>query len=228
MNKKEKIAAIPTMYNGIQFRSRLEAKWACFFDLLNFSWEYEPIDLNGWIPDFILKISDPLFVEVKPVKTLDELEQYYEKTILSGYKGEVLFVGSIINAFYDTNNYEIGRLLLCDNESYNSIKDFEIINERKNYGAEDCLIKIGDKYFNKNDDNAVLFGCYYNGYDKSFDKSKNHEKTKYGIVAECGSFHCRVCGEHYKAGPSWDVLYKDEINDLWKKATNIIQWRRPK
>lgn len=33
---------IPTMYKGIQFRSRLEARWAVFFDTLGIKWEYEP------------------------------------------------------------------------------------------------------------------------------------------------------------------------------------------
>jgi hypothetical protein len=32
---------IPTMYKGIQFRSRLEARWAVFFDTLGIEWEYE-------------------------------------------------------------------------------------------------------------------------------------------------------------------------------------------
>ena len=47
-----RFANIPTKYNGINFRSRLEARWAAFFDQLKWEWEYEPIDLNGWIPDF--------------------------------------------------------------------------------------------------------------------------------------------------------------------------------
>ena len=33
---------IPTMYKGIKFRSRLEARWAVFFDTLGIEWEYEP------------------------------------------------------------------------------------------------------------------------------------------------------------------------------------------
>ena len=37
---------IPTLYNGIQFRSRLEAKWAAFFDLLGWEYEYEPSRLG--------------------------------------------------------------------------------------------------------------------------------------------------------------------------------------
>jgi hypothetical protein len=42
----------PTKYVGVQFRSRLEARWAAFFDLANWQWSYEPIDLEGWTPDF--------------------------------------------------------------------------------------------------------------------------------------------------------------------------------
>lgn len=60
--------AIPTKYKGIQFRSRLEARWACFFDLIQWDWEYEPVDLDGWIPDFVIgpDCVDRIFVEVKP------------------------------------------------------------------------------------------------------------------------------------------------------------------
>ena len=49
MNSK---TGIPTMYDGYRFRSRLEARWAAFFDLAGWEWKYEPIDLDGWIPDF--------------------------------------------------------------------------------------------------------------------------------------------------------------------------------
>lgn len=34
--------AIPTKYAGHLFRSRLEARWAVFFDALKISWQYEP------------------------------------------------------------------------------------------------------------------------------------------------------------------------------------------
>jgi hypothetical protein len=36
------IKAIETRYAGCRFRSRLEARWAVFFDSLGISWEYEP------------------------------------------------------------------------------------------------------------------------------------------------------------------------------------------
>lgn len=62
---KNKFAAIPTTYKGINFRSRIEAKWAALFDLLKWDWEYEPYDLNGWIPDFKIKGNKDILVEVK-------------------------------------------------------------------------------------------------------------------------------------------------------------------
>ncbi len=37
-----RIQAIETRYKGYRFRSRLEARWAVFFDHLKIEWEYEP------------------------------------------------------------------------------------------------------------------------------------------------------------------------------------------
>src|SRR5215469_13327751 len=65
------IHAIPTRYNGINFRSRLEAKYACIFEQLGWNWEYEPVDYRGWIPDFVIKGYKPLYVEVKPIFEFD-------------------------------------------------------------------------------------------------------------------------------------------------------------
>lgn len=65
----ESIPAIPTEYGGVNFRSRLEARWAAFFDLVQWEWHYEPVDFRGLIPDFVLLFDDarPIYVEVKPV-----------------------------------------------------------------------------------------------------------------------------------------------------------------
>jgi hypothetical protein len=67
-------AAIPTEYNGVQMRSRLEARWAAFFDLCGWKWSYEPFDLEGWIPDFMIETPFcEVLVEIKPVN----IEQVY-------------------------------------------------------------------------------------------------------------------------------------------------------
>lgn len=62
-----KIKAIPTTYAGTNFRSRLEARWAAYFDELNIPWEYEPFDLEGWAPDFAITVlGEQVLVEIKP------------------------------------------------------------------------------------------------------------------------------------------------------------------
>lgn len=70
------MAAIPTVYNGRQYRSRLEARWAAYFDLdmPHIQAEYEPFDLYGWIPDFLLvdREKGKYLVEVKPYTGLSE------------------------------------------------------------------------------------------------------------------------------------------------------------
>lgn len=59
------IDAKPTIYAGVRFRSRLEAKWAQFFDTIELKWEYEPCRLDGWVPDFL--VAGWWLAEVKPV-----------------------------------------------------------------------------------------------------------------------------------------------------------------
>jgi hypothetical protein len=63
------LKAIETVYNGYRFRSRLEARWAVFFDALGVTYEYEKegYDLDGtwYLPDFWLPTLQ-VFVEVKP------------------------------------------------------------------------------------------------------------------------------------------------------------------
>lgn len=61
----------PTTYKGINFRSRLEARWAAMFDILDWAWEYEPECGGAYIPDFLLHGSPghQVYVEVKPLAT---------------------------------------------------------------------------------------------------------------------------------------------------------------
>lgn len=74
------IKAIETVYNGYRFRSRLEARWAVFFDALGIKYEYEPegFDLGKlgyYLPDFWLSELE-WWVEVKGTfPTEDEIEK---------------------------------------------------------------------------------------------------------------------------------------------------------
>jgi hypothetical protein len=62
------IQAIPTLHNGITYRSRTEARWAHFFTISGIPFEYEAegFDLDGdwYVPDFYI---NGLFFEVKPI-----------------------------------------------------------------------------------------------------------------------------------------------------------------
>lgn len=64
------LKAIQTEYQNCKFRSRLEARWAVFFDTLGIEWEYEKegFDLGEagkYLPDFWLPKLD-CWVEIKP------------------------------------------------------------------------------------------------------------------------------------------------------------------
>ena len=113
------IKPIETVYNGYRFRSRLEARWAVFFDALGIKYEYESkgyeVDYGEhgtikYLPDFYFPYWD-VYGEVKPSKSkLYESEEKisccidYGSTPLS--KG-VLILGQIP---YYKNWYEEG----CD------------------------------------------------------------------------------------------------------------------
>lgn len=79
---KQEIRAIETRYKGYRFRSRLEARWAVFFDALGLQWEYEPegfkTDAGPYLPDFFIHGNGhrgPYF-EVKATRpTQDEIEK---------------------------------------------------------------------------------------------------------------------------------------------------------
>lgn len=62
------IKPLETIYNGKRFRSRLEARWAVFFDLIKVEYEYEPegFEFQGYryLPDFYVP-SEDVYIEIK-------------------------------------------------------------------------------------------------------------------------------------------------------------------
>ena len=88
------ITAIQTEYKGYRFRSRLEARWAIFFDACGVKWEYEPEGFtlpNGqfYLPDFLLhgcagRSPKDMYVEVKGKMTGADAEKILQ---FSGFKG---------------------------------------------------------------------------------------------------------------------------------------------
>lgn len=73
---QQTIKAIETVYNGYRFRSRLEARWAVFFDALGVKYEYEKegYDLGGgirYLPDFWLETVH-MWAEIKSCEFTQE------------------------------------------------------------------------------------------------------------------------------------------------------------
>jgi hypothetical protein len=95
----EQIKAIQTEYNGYKFRSRLEARWAVFFDAAGIKYEYEPegFENNGgkWLPDFYLPESKT-YVEVKPDRdnAVEELKKPFA-FVIAGIVQRLLILPNI-------------------------------------------------------------------------------------------------------------------------------------
>ena len=98
--------AIETRYKGYRFRSRLEARWAVFFDALKIKWDYEPEgfelkDGGRYLPDFFLS-DHKLWVEIKPG----------QPTIEEAYKAKQLVLGTKMALFLSAGMPDVhGRLI---------------------------------------------------------------------------------------------------------------------
>lgn len=146
------IAAIPTKYNGRQYRSRLEARWAAFFDLLGWRCEYEPMDLGSWSPDFLLQGCDnPILCEVKPIAEIDEdvCRKMAVAASEARFKGELLLLG--LSPFVLTEGW-LGWLDDCC--------DWDGPDGQR----PPCFGTFGPCIFVKPPNVVADFGHYYNSY----------------------------------------------------------------
>lgn len=76
-------------------RSRLEARFAAFLDSYSMIWDYEPLDLKNYIPDYVVEFSfGPVLVELKPAVRAQEFKPACRKITRSGWTGPAIVVGS--------------------------------------------------------------------------------------------------------------------------------------
>lgn len=74
----------PTYYNGRLYRSRLEARYCAYYEAKGYEVEYEPLDLSGWSPDFLIQHRGfKSYVEVKPIKDISELDDDYIQRVIT-------------------------------------------------------------------------------------------------------------------------------------------------
>lgn len=130
------IKAIQTEYNGYKFRSRLEARWAVFFDTIGIKYQYEPEgfemeDGTRYLPDFYLPDSDR-WIEIKG-KPLSEKELKKCESFCEGEynwkKKFVIFVGNPEISIVSTK----GESVLVKNINSDSISVFEVGEKDEKY-----------------------------------------------------------------------------------------------
>jgi hypothetical protein len=99
--EKYQIKALPTNYDDIVFRSRIEARWAVFFNALNLEYEYEKegYDLGGsvlYLPDFWVPALDS-WIEIKGQEPDDyEAEKACRLSVSTGKRVYVFFGGHVV------------------------------------------------------------------------------------------------------------------------------------
>lgn len=91
------LKAIQTRYKGHYFRSRLEARWAVFFDAIGIKWEYEKEGFElgragRYLPDFWLP-SWKAWVEIKPERPSDE-ERAKARALADHHRPVIMLIGS--------------------------------------------------------------------------------------------------------------------------------------
>jgi hypothetical protein len=192
------ITAIETAYNGINFRSRLEARWAAMFDLLKWDWTYEPIDFNGWIPDFAIHGEQIVYVEVKPV--VEFPIEVAQKIDASGCVDQVLIVGIYGPTLSDYHNVEIGWL-------------------RETWG--DPGVTTLEPEFSW--DTAPM--GRWKGTE-SMGRRKNDNRI--GFCHGSGSYTDRITGHYDGGGFGNGGLKGNEVVLLWREACNRTRWNAKK
>lgn len=109
------VKPIETEYNGYRFRSRLEARWAVFFDAIGAKWEYEPEgfqlkDGTRYLPDFLLhgvrgrganEVGD-IYIEIKGVLTQEDLHK------IEMFPMPIIIFGQIPDATWKEGFYSDG------------------------------------------------------------------------------------------------------------------------
>lgn len=193
-------AAIPTMYNGVQFRSRLEARWAAFFDLCGWQWEYEPFDLNGWIPDFMLRGDRDILVEVKPIDwsrtSVSDCTRTFPDLIKIIHKSDndVLICGQ---GFVDAKRGHIAAILVPEYA-----------------GSESEQVWTGLHY-----EGAYPAKIHHNCESLPISAEGRDDRNRF-------SFH-PIYGYGAEWRRQQDVEFVHHLTRIWNVARNATQWKSP-
>lgn len=217
------------MYQGQLFRSRLEARWASFFDSLGWVWEYEPLELNWYIPDFILRFHKPVLVEVKPELDLEALRKHTAKIARSGWDGEALIVGACLFSTKEgpqpRDDNDDGYLLhrghrrdctaaclgLTTNLSPASLNE-ETLDFESHLG----------EFPTKLPSIPIPIDAPDRWNEATFQMCPHCDKFSFFDAIQ--SYHCRLNG-CYEGNHSANPIVTYFATHMWRNASNTVQWK---
>lgn len=201
--------SIRTEYNGIIFRSRLEATWAAFFDLIGWQWEYEPFDLDGYIPDF----------GIKTINNYSEHHQFHNGLILVEVK-PVFSLKEFSSKIFDYQNTHSLLLLGAGLQTTDDLQDCSIFTKNKFLGWTNDIACVAS-----NEEGADI-GIAVPGRWIGSESTAKNPKNIIGFCHEIQSFHDRITGCYDGGSFGCGNFDFSEMENAWAKAKNTTQWNR--
>lgn len=160
------ISAIETRYNGYRFRSRLEARWAMFFDLANVPWVYEQeclkVEGEAYLPDF--RLWGEVYHEVKSRHEWERIQP--RRVYLAGkikaeheWRGNAAVTGEDrAGSAYGPDWREAERIVWMQGTAFRHVGPFSISDDHRGghrpgaiHMVNECLLGISK--------NEVLKSC---------------------------------------------------------------------
>lgn len=244
MTTTTKVSVIPTKYNGISFRSRLEARSAVLFDNLGLCWEYEPegfnLPENGWyLPDFLIRkneyIEKDLWVECKGKNpTIVEENKLTELACLTDLEA-TFFVGThklrkLHEVLTSKNRFEEERNHHCKFSSFFGWFDTD------EYGDMDVDGSFNSEYRCTHEHKVILPLPYYFPFNSKLWYQIRDEFEEDGHIHQYGRPRGRILtfeeeeaitvigGEEYlKYVRSWMALQeKRDHKEGWEEVSGSI------
>ena len=153
----ENFKSIETSYRGYRFRSRLEARWAVYFDAMGIRWEYEPegFELNiDWYKNPPNGVTIEGLCRYLPDFWLPEVQQFAEVKP-KWFSSDEIALASWLQFYHSSSK---GVLLLDgipDDRYYFAVKDLEFehgcwnayLFEYEIRLKEPCLLWHGDGHY---------------------------------------------------------------------------------
>lgn len=208
-------SAIPTLYKGVQMRSRLEAKFAVLFDHLKWEWGYEELDFQGRIPDFTMRFAHPTIIECKPASTIEEVDAHRRSLIVAAADWLCADVERELRELEESPVDDLARIDVLINCTM-TVRDLHrhmcapgrralvagsqlFIEQRRDCAHGDSVTLDGEHVFVHGGDHTGLMNS-----------------------AE----YCLVCGDE-RARDNHRLIPSSTVLGWWRTAGNHVQWRPP-